>query len=162
MSAGQNGTTSGRPSRRVLAQGAGWTVPAIVVGAPASATAASGGTGSVQGVCGPGRTGSFVLDVHGISTPYVHVVFTHSGAGTFAVVVPSGWLPSSGTTYLAPVTSGHAQGTAQITFTLGQNSTGTVTAQISATSGRVITGTRIASITTRRVGNSSNYTCTTS
>lgn len=151
-----------QPSRRVLTRGLAWSVPVVVVGAPVPATAASGGSGGIRAECGSGRTGSFVLDVTGSSSPYVAVTFSHSGSGSFSVSVPSGWLLSSGDTYLAPVVDGMAQGTAQVTFTLGQNGTGTVTASITTSPGQEVTGPRVAGITKRRSGNSSNYTCSTS
>ena len=151
-----------QPTRRALTRGIAWSVPVVVVGAPVPALAASGGNGGIRAECGSGRTGSFVLDVTGSSSPYVAVALSHSGSGSFSVSVPSGWLPSTGTTYLAPVVDGMAQGTVVVTFTVGQNGTGTVTASITTSPGQEVTGPRVASITKHRSGNSVNYTCSTS
>lgn len=150
-----------QPSRRVLTRGLAWSVPVVAVGAPVPAMAASGGVGGISARCGSGVTGSFVLDVTGSSSPYVAVALSHSGSGSFSVSVPSGWLPSSANTYLAPVVDGTAQGTVLVAFTVGQNGTGTVTASITTSPGQEVTGPRVASITKRRSGNSNNYTCST-
>lgn len=147
----------------MLVRGAAWSIPVIVVAAPAPAMAASGGTGGISGACGAVAQGSFVLNVTGSSSPLIQVVIVRSGAGTFAVVAPAGWTAGPVTadtrTYFAPVVGGVAQGTATVTFTLPQNGTATATATISATSGQVISGTIMASVTKNRDGNSTNYAC---
>ena len=153
------------PTRRAVARGLAWSVPVIAVGAPVPALAASAADGGVSALCGSRAQGTFTVDVTGSSSPYVQVVFSHSGSGSSTVSAPGSWILSSSsgstTTYLVPVVSGTAGGTATVTFSLGQNGTGTVTASISATSGQAITGPTSASITKRRDGNSNNYACST-
>ena len=146
------------------ARGLAWSVPVVAVGAPVPAMAASGADGGVSALCGSRAQGTFTVDVTGSASPYVQVVFSHSGSGSFTVSAPRSWIPGSSTgsttTYLVPVVSGTARGTATVTFSLGQNAPAGDRLDL----GDVRRGHHQpdnASITKRRDGNSNNYACST-
>ena len=158
-------TTKGaaRPSRRVLARGAAWSVPVVAVGAAAPAMAASGGTGSITGACAGGNTANFTLSIAGSLSTSIQVVFTRLGGTGFDITAPGTWVRASTSNniivYDVPVVSGSASGTANVTYLMGRSGTELVTAEISTTTGQVITGDTTASVNISRDGNSSNYNC---
>lgn len=158
----------GRPSRRVVARGAAWSVPVVAVGAAAPAMAASGGTGGITASCvSAGGTGAtYSVSVTGSLSPQLQVVFTHTGSGSFSISTPAGWVLADATastrTYLIPVAGGTVNSTGTVNFTgIAGNSSATVTAVLSATSGQEITGDTSAAVTITRQGggSSSNYSC---
>ena len=158
-------TTKGaaRPSRRVLARGAAWSVPVVAVGAAAPAMAASGGTGGITGACAGGPTATFTFSVSGSLSSSIQVVFTRLGGTGFTVTPPPTWVLVSTSNnivvYEVPVVGGAASGSATVTYQMGRNGTELVTAEISTPTGQVITGDTSASVNISRDGNSSNYNC---
>ena len=158
-------TTKGaaRPSRRVLARGAAWSVPVVAVGAAAPAMAASGGTGSITGACAGGDRASYTLNITGSSAAFIRVTFTRLGGTSMSISAPNTWVlvgaSANITIYDVPVSAGSAGGTATVTFIMGQNGNELVTATISTTTGQVITGDTTASVNITRNGNSNNYNC---
>ncbi|GAA2031200.1 hypothetical protein GCM10009819_13860 [Agromyces tropicus] len=148
--------------RRTLAKAAAWSVPAILVAAPAPAYAASPGgvsSASVIGSCnGTGRTGTIQVVLPNLPLgSIVQITLQHSGQGGFSATTD--FTPSSqtGSTYLIEGTGGTFSGTFTITFNLGTNQQGTVTATVAAVSGVVVEGDTTGFVTKRHDGNSGNY-----
>ncbi|MRX43880.1 hypothetical protein [Agromyces kandeliae] len=156
-------TTGGAPgiSRRTVTKAAAWSVPAILIAAPAPAYAASGGTtlASVVGSCaGSGATGRIDVTLPDLPAgSQVQIVLSHSGQGGFTA--SPNFVPTSqnGTTYLVTGTGATFTGQFTITFSLGKDQTGTVTATVTAITGVIVDGDNVGFVTKRRDGNSQNY-----
>nr|WP_240898083.1 hypothetical protein [Agromyces luteolus] len=161
------GTTGNEPgiSRRAVAKAAAWSVPAILVAAPAPAYAASGGgapggvtLASVVGSCGTGPTGTISVTLPNLPVgSLIQISLTHSGQGGFGATPNFTPTSQSGTTYVITGAGANFTGQFGITFSLGTNQQGTVTATVTAISGVTVEGDATGFVTKRRDGNSSNY-----
>ncbi|WP_353828776.1 hypothetical protein [Agromyces sp. SYSU T0242] len=157
---------SAGPTRRTVAKAAAWSVPAILVAAPAPAYAASGpgapggvSVASVLGSCnGSGVTGRITVTLPNLPVgSVVQITLAHSGQGGFSAAPDFTPTSQSGNTYLVTGAGATFVGTFTITFSLGTNQQGTVTANVAAVSGVTIEGDTTGFVTKRRDGNSSNY-----
>ncbi|GAA1058805.1 hypothetical protein [Agromyces bracchium] len=155
-----NGDARGM-SRRSLAKAAAWSVPAVLVAAPAPAYAASAGTSSasVVGSCaGSGATGTISVTLPNLPVgSVVQIVLSHSGQGGFTATPNFTPTSQSGTTYTITGTGTTFVGEFSINFNLGNNQHGTVTATVTAVSGVAIEGDTAGFVTKRRDGGSQNY-----
>ena len=149
------------PSRRLVAQGMAWSVPAVALSAAAPAYAASSDIAvAVVSSCisGGSRNGSFTVTADFIALgAELQIVLTHSGSGSFSAV-PNFAHTGTGTTYVVTGTGGPFVGQIAVQLTAGQNGTSVVTANVSAPGGAT-TGDTEAQIRVTRTGNSNNYSC---
>lgn len=149
-------------TRRNLAKATAWSIPAILIAAPAPAYAASpGGTteASVTGSCnGSGATGTITVILPNLPVgSVVQIVLSHSGGGGFTATPDFTPTSQTGNTYLVTGDGTTFMGTFTIAFSLGTNQQGTVSAVVSAVSGVAVEGDTAGFVTKRRDGNSSNY-----
>ncbi|WP_353815147.1 hypothetical protein [Agromyces sp. SYSU T00266] len=153
-------------SRRTVAKAAAWSVPAILVAAPAPAYAASGDgapggvtLASVVGSCaGTGASGTIAITLPNLPVgSLVQIALTHSGQGGFSATPNFTPTSQSGTTSVITGAGATFTGQFTINFSLGTNQQGTVTATVTALSGVTVEGDATGFVTKRRDGNSSNY-----
>lgn len=154
------------PSRRAVAKAAAWSVPVILVAAPAPAYAASGGgapggvtIASVVGSCaGTGATGTISVTLPNLPVgSIIQIELTHSGQGGFTATPNFTPTSQTGTTYTVTGAGATFTGQFSIHFTLGNNQQGTVTATVTAISGVTVQGDNTGFVTKRRDGGSQNY-----
>ncbi|WP_430646897.1 hypothetical protein [Agromyces sp. GXS1127] len=154
------------PSRRAVARAAAWSVPVILMAAPAPAYAASGGgapggvtLASVVGSCsGTGPNGTITVTLPNLPVgSQVLIALTNSGQGGFSATPDFTPTSQSGTTYVITGAGADFTGSFAIAFTLNPNQQGTVTATVTAISGVTVLGDTTGFVTKRRDGHSNSY-----